>query len=84
MYGNIPMSLQFIKAKGLRSDPSNFRPISVTSIFSKILEKIVFKYIFNFLSENNIISKNQSGFLPKDSTTFQLLNIYDTIVKHMD
>ena len=44
--------------------------------------------MFNFLSENNIISRNQSGFLLKYSTTFQLMNIYmniyNTIVKHLD
>lgn len=49
-----------------------------------MLEKIVFKYLFNYLSMNGIISKNQSGFLPKDSTVNQLISIYDTIMKQLD
>ena len=47
---------------------SNYRPISVLSAFSKILEKIVHKRILPFLNQNNILSKLQFGFRPTFST----------------
>ena len=38
----------------------------------------------NYLISNNIIISAQSGFTPKDSTTLQLIDIYDTILKAID
>lgn len=34
--------------------------------------------------EHNILSKNQSGFQPSDSTVNQLLEIYDTIISNLN
>ena len=47
---------------------SNYRPISVLSAFSKILEKLVHKRILSFLNQNNILSNLQFGFRPSFST----------------
>ena len=44
-------------------------------ICGKILEKIVFGSVYHFLNRNNLLSKNQSGFRPGDSTINQLLSI---------
>ena len=46
---------------------------------SKILEKIVFDQVYAFLNTNNLLSVNQSGFRPGDSTIYQLLSITSTI-----
>ena len=70
--------------KGDNSDQSNFRPVSLLSGIGKIQECIVFKNIYNFLNENNFIYKYQSGFLPNNSTTFQLIDIYHHICQAMD
>ena len=43
---------------------SNYRPISVLSAFSKILEKLVHKRILSFLNQNNNLSQLQFGFRP--------------------
>ena len=72
------------KGKGSEDDPSNYRPISITSCVGKILEKIIFKYLYNYLQENQILTKFQSGFRPKDSTVNQLLEIYHTIIENLD
>jgi hypothetical protein len=40
----------------------NYRPISLISIIGKVMERCVYKHIYNFLLENRIISSNQSGF----------------------
>ena len=70
--------------KGDRAIVSNYRPISLLSAFSKIFEKIVYKYVFNHIVDNNIITKSQSGFLPKDSTTCQLAYLYHNLCKSLD
>ena len=54
---------------------NNYRPISLLPICGKILEKIVFDQVYAFLSVNNLLSQNQSGFRPGDWTIFQLLSI---------
>ena len=41
---------------------SNYRPISVLTCFSKILEKLMYKRIVTFLDKQNILSERQYGF----------------------
>ena len=45
--------------KGDKSQPSNYRPISLLGNISKIQERIVFKPIYNQLLENNLLYKYQ-------------------------
>lgn len=66
------------KNKGTPDDVNNYRPISVTSVICKLLEKIIVKHLNNFILENNILYKYQSGFQSGDSTTNQLVEIYNT------
>ena len=72
------------KKSGDIQNPTNYRPISITSCMGKMLEKIIFKYLFNYLETNHIITNFQSGFRPKDSTVNQLLEIYHTIIENLD
>ena len=59
--------------KGLSSEVSNYRPISLTSIFCKLFERLIQDKILTNLSDNNLISPHQHGFLGKHSTCSQLL-----------
>ena len=61
-------NVQPILKKVNRQIKINYRPISLLPIRGKILEKIVFDQVYAFLNINNLISKNQSGFKPGDST----------------
>ena len=70
-----------IYKKGLASDPSNYRPISLLCYTGKLLERLVFKDIYNYLHENDNLYKYQSGFVPNHSTTFQLIDIYHQICR---
>ena len=58
---------------------SNYRPISLLPLLAKVFEKIIFKYLYNHFTSNNLISKNQSGFRPGDSCTNQLLSLTNDI-----
>ena len=46
--------------------PSNYRPVSLLSILSKLLEKHLQQYLLNYLEECNAISDHQWGFLKDD------------------
>jgi hypothetical protein len=70
--------------KGQRELCSNYRPISLLSCVGKLFESCVHKHLFSFLSENNILSSSQSGFIPGDSTVNQLLTIYDNLCSAFD
>jgi hypothetical protein len=60
--------------KGKLNDPSNYRPISITSNICKLLESIIKDHIMHYLTINKLLSVNQYGFLPKRSTVCQLLD----------
>ena len=66
-----------ILKKGDKQLIKNYRPISLLPICGKILEKIIFNRLYNYLTANRLITKNQSGVRPGDSTTNQLLYIVD-------
>ena len=58
---------------------NNYRPISLLSIFDKIIEKLMHKRLYNFLNSNNILFKNQFGFRKNNSTTYALMEITEKI-----
>ena len=65
--------------KGDKQLINNYRPISLLPICGKIFEKIIFNNLYNYLHLNGLITKNQSGFRPGDSTTNQILYLVDEI-----
>ena len=67
--------------KGDRCDINNYRPVSLLNTSGKLMEKIVFKYIYNFFRDHYIISIWQSGFIPGCWTVCQLIEIYNTFCK---
>ena len=67
--------------KGDRCDINNYRPVSLLNTSGKLMEKIVFKYIYNFFRDHYIISIWQSGFIPGCSTVCQLIEIYNIFWK---
>ena len=63
------------KRKGAKTDKNNWRPISILPTLSKLCESVVHNRILRHLLDNNIITEKQAAYLPKDSTTNQLLYI---------
>ena len=73
-----------VHKKGDKTNVSNYRPISLLSCIGKIFEKCVFKHLHNYIVFNNLLSPVQSGFTPKDSAVFQLIDLYNTFTKAID
>ena len=73
---------QFIKNE--KQCVTNYRPVSLLPICSKVLERIIYTTVFTYFIENNLISKSQSGFKPSDSCVKQLLAITHEIFSSFD
>ena len=66
------------------TDVTNYRPISVLPILSKIAERHVHNALYNFLYENDLIYTRKSGFRSKQSTETALMNIIDDLLFNLD
>jgi len=63
--------------KGNKKDVSNYKPISLLTSFSKILEKVLQIRLLDHLHENNVISKEQYGFrmgFTTENVVYKLIN----------
>ena len=62
----------------MRGAPENYRPISITSVISKIMESIVRDAIVAHMVKNNLLTDHQHGFVPgRDCMTQLLLSLED-------
>ena len=87
--GQFPEPLKIAKLKpihkgGPKSDPSNYRPISVLPVLSKIIEKHITKHIFAYLNKYDILHKSQSGFRKNHSCNTALISLLDKWLKNID
>ena len=62
-----------IYKKGRRQDPANYRPISLTSVPSKVLESLIRDRLMEHMAETSQLSDDQHGFRAKRSCISQLL-----------
>ena len=70
--------------KNDKSKFNNYRPISLISCVGKVMERVVFKNVFNHFKDNNLFTPFQSGFMPGDSTVNQLVHVYHLINQALD
>ena len=63
--------------KGDKQLIKNYRPISLLPICGKMFEKIIFNNLYSYLNENNLITKNQSGFRPAYQTYARIKSIFN-------
>ncbi|CAF3620810.1 unnamed protein product [Rotaria socialis] len=71
--------------KGKRDDPSNYRPISLTSVVGKLLEGTIANRIVDHLELNNLLLKSQHGFRRHKSCLTNLLEFFHNMhVMHDD
>ena len=69
---------------GSTLEVNNFRPISLLSIFDKIIEKLMHKRLYDFLDEHDILYEHQFGFRKFYSTAYSLIEITEQIKSTID
>ena len=97
--GSFPDSCKIAKLealfkKGSKTNPSNYRPISLLRLISKIIEKLIHEQtssflsnneiLYSFLSNNKILYNYQSGFRKNHSTDSCLTFLHNKILKGFD
>jgi hypothetical protein len=87
--GTFPDRLQFseiipIYKKGDKTLISNYRPISLLPVFSKIFEKIVYKRLYYHLTLNNILVKEQFGFRCDTSTKIAIYTLINNVLSFLN
>ena len=70
--------------KDSRDNPRNYRPISLPSVFSKLIEKIMNKRLYSFLDSCRILHTLQVGFRELNSTLLALIGMTETIKETID
>jgi hypothetical protein len=88
-YGIFPDRLKFAVVKpilknGNKYEPSNYRPISLLSTFSKVFEKVIYNRLYEHIYRNNILDNNQYGFRPNPSTEKTSFKLIQEILKAMN
>ena len=63
--------------KGNKKDPSNYRPVSLTSVVCKLCEKLIRERLTVHMISNKICADAQYGFMSGRSCVIQLLEIFD-------
>lgn len=87
--GTFPNNLKIAKVtpifkSGKRSDPNNYRPISVLPVMSKIFEKILYNRLETYLNSINFLYNKQYGFRPKSNTLSATVDIITKIKTNID
>ena len=87
--GTVPDQFKIAKVipihkKGSLTVVSNYRPISLLSVFNKILEKLIYNRVIKYLEKLRIISEKQFGFRSKHSTLHALLLLADKVQRAID
>jgi hypothetical protein len=87
--GNLPERLKYsiIKPwykKGDKADPSNYRPISLLTSFSKVLEKVLYKRLIEHINNNNILQGQQFGFRKRLATEDAIFKLTHKILNPLN
>ena len=70
--------------KGDPLSPRNYRPVALLPIFSKVLERIIYDQLVEYLDSNSIIHPNHHGSRTGHSTATALVQMYDRWVDEVD
>ena len=70
--------------KGCQPTASNYRPISLLSVFSKITEKVVYTRLYKFLEKHEVLYALQFGFRASHSIDHALVSLTEAIKSSLD
>lgn len=87
--GKFPTNLKTAKVypkfkQGASTEVKNYRPISLISTFSKVIEKIVLTRLLDHLSRNQLLPDEQHGFTANKSTNSAIISITEQIIKAIE
>jgi hypothetical protein len=87
--GQFPEQLKMAKVKPLykkepETEVGNYRPVSLLSGFSKIIEKLIKRRLLSFLNKYSIISTKQHGFWKGRSTNTAIADFIEKVYKSLD
>ena len=75
--------IPIFKAKN-REHLNNYRPISLLPTFAKLIEKLVHKRLYNFLSSQSLFYPSQYGFRPQHSTNHAVHEFIDNTIQSVE
>jgi hypothetical protein len=78
------VQISAIFKKGNKSQAKIYRPVSLTSVVCKIMEKLIRLHIINHMKANKLFSNKQYGFIEGRSTALQLLEVIDKWSEALD
>ena len=70
-----------IHKKGDVLEKKNYRPVSILSPVSKVLERVVFDQLYHYFSSNKLLHSNSMGFRKNRSTLSAVLEMYDKWIR---
>ena len=70
--------------KGCTATVHNYRPVSLISVFSKIIEKIMHRRLLSFINKYSIINNKQHGFCKGKSTHTAITEFTKMVYKALD
>ena len=73
-----------IYKEGEKSEKSNYRPISVLPVLSRLVEKLIYDQLYQYLERGGFLTSDQSGFRALHSSTTCLLKCTDNWYSGMD
>jgi len=66
--------------KGNKTDPSNYRPISLLTSFSKVIQKVLYNRLIEYINNNKILNPLQFGFSKKLATEDAIFKLTQAIL----
>ena len=73
-----------VHKKASKTDRSNYRPLSLTSVCCKLLESLVRDHMINYLLDNRLLHVKQYGFIKGRSTSLLLLHIMNKWTEYLE
>ena len=70
--------------KGDSTQFTNYRPISLLPVISKVLQKIIYKQLYCFFKEHDLLYESQYGFRTEHSTELAAMELIDRLILTMD
>ena len=82
LFGKLPESP--LLSNQVQKDVNDYSPVSIISLFSRILERIVEDQLYDFLRRNKVTTRNQSAFQRLCSIATSLIHITDSWYEKTD